>query len=210
MEVGGGPWSGSSSARPTTSCSRPPGGCARCRSMSSAAPTATAARAGSPQRSPAVSTMTARSSTRGGHRRLGRNRQGVLRAARRPGLRSRCWWLGTATGSRRCKQELEQRYGVGGRGLSRRPHDRHRREPAGGTLDASLRNLALLVNNAGFGTRGALADASPGRQEAMLQLHVMAPMRLSQAALPVLLKQPDGAPSSTCPRWPRLSSPPTT
>jgi short-subunit dehydrogenase len=54
-------------------------------------------------------------------------------------------------------------------------------------------NLALLVNNAGFGTRGPLADASPARQEAMLQLHVMAPMRLSQAALPVLLKNRRGA-----------------
>ena len=56
-------------------------------------------------------------------------------------------------------------------------------------------NLALLVNNAGFGTRGPLADASPARQEAMLQLHVMAPMRLSQAALPVLLKNNGAAPS---------------
>lgn len=53
--------------------------------------------------------------------------------------------------------------------------------------------LALLVNNAGFGTRGPLADASPSRQEAMLQLHVMAPMRLTQAALPVLLKNGKGA-----------------
>jgi short-subunit dehydrogenase len=53
--------------------------------------------------------------------------------------------------------------------------------------------LAMLVNNAGFGTRGPLADASPARQEAMLQLHVVAPMRLSQAALPVLLKNRGGA-----------------
>jgi uncharacterized protein len=53
--------------------------------------------------------------------------------------------------------------------------------------------LALLVNNAGFGTRGSLVDASPARQEAMLQLHTMAPMRLSQAALPVLLQNKRGA-----------------
>ena len=52
--------------------------------------------------------------------------------------------------------------------------------------------LALLVNNAGFGTRGSLADASPARQEAMLQLHTMAPMRLTQAALPVLLSNRSG------------------
>jgi uncharacterized protein len=52
--------------------------------------------------------------------------------------------------------------------------------------------LALLVNNAGFGTRGTLADASPALQEAMLRLHTMAPMRLSQAALPVLLQNGKG------------------
>jgi uncharacterized protein len=53
--------------------------------------------------------------------------------------------------------------------------------------------LALLVNNAGFGTRGKLVDASPALQESMLRLHVMAPMRLSQAALPVLLANHRGA-----------------
>lgn len=62
----------------------------------------------------------------------------------------------------------------------------------GGLLAGSER-LALLVNNAGFGTRGALADASPAQQEAMLRLHVLAPMRLAQAALPVLLKNGRGA-----------------
>jgi uncharacterized protein len=53
--------------------------------------------------------------------------------------------------------------------------------------------LALLVNNAGFGTRGPLINTSPARQEAMLRLHTMAPMRLSQAALPVLLNEGRGA-----------------
>jgi uncharacterized protein len=62
----------------------------------------------------------------------------------------------------------------------------------GGLLAGSER-LALLVNNAGFGTRGALADASPAQQEAMLRLHVLAPMRLAQAALPVLLRNGRGA-----------------
>jgi len=53
-------------------------------------------------------------------------------------------------------------------------------------------HLALLVNNAGFGTRGPLSNASPARQEAMVQLHVMAPMRLTQAALPGLLEKGHG------------------
>jgi short-subunit dehydrogenase len=53
--------------------------------------------------------------------------------------------------------------------------------------------LELLVNNAGFGTRGPLVSTSPARQEAMLRLHTIAPMRLSQAALPVLLNSGRGA-----------------
>ena len=90
------------------------------------------------------------------------------------------------------KQELEQRYRVGVEVF-----------PADLTVDTDVSllaesltrspNLAVLVNNAGFGTRDALADASPARQEAMLQLHVLAPMRLTQAALPVLMKNKRGA-----------------
>ncbi|HYF40636.1 MAG TPA: SDR family oxidoreductase [Gemmatimonadales bacterium] len=60
-------------------------------------------------------------------------------------------------------------------------------------LMAGTSRLAMLVNNAGFGTRGNLADASPARQEAMLRLHTLAPMRLTQAALPVLLRNRKGA-----------------
>jgi uncharacterized protein len=51
----------------------------------------------------------------------------------------------------------------------------------------ALPRLTLLVNNAGFGTTGTLALADPELQAAMLRLHVLAPMRLTQAALPVLL-----------------------
>ena len=90
------------------------------------------------------------------------------------------------------KQELEQQYPVGVEVF-----------PADLTIDTDVSllaetlarspNLVLLVNNAGFGTRDTLADASPARQEAMLQLHTMAPMRLTQAALPVLIKNRRGA-----------------
>jgi short-subunit dehydrogenase len=61
----------------------------------------------------------------------------------------------------------------------------------GERLAASPR-LTLLVNNAGFGTRGRLADADIERQEAMLRLHVLAPMRLTRAALPALLARRGG------------------
>jgi short-subunit dehydrogenase len=90
------------------------------------------------------------------------------------------------------KQEIVQRHAVGVEVF-----------PADLTVDTDVSllaetltrspNLALLVNNAGFGTRDALADASPARQEAMLQLHAVAPMRLTQAALPVLIKNKRGA-----------------
>jgi short-subunit dehydrogenase len=59
-------------------------------------------------------------------------------------------------------------------------------------LIAGSPRLELLVNNAGFGIQGALVDASPARQEAMLRLHTLAPMRLSQAALPVMLGNGQG------------------
>jgi short-subunit dehydrogenase len=75
--------------------------------------------------------------------------------------------------------------------------------PADLTLDDDVTRLAglvagsprlrMLVNNAGFGTRGTLADASPARQEAMLRLHTLTPMRLTQAALTVLLENGRGA-----------------
>jgi short-subunit dehydrogenase len=53
--------------------------------------------------------------------------------------------------------------------------------------------LAILVNNAGFGTKGTIAATDPGPQAAMLHLHTLAPMRLSQAALPAMLARRAGA-----------------
>ncbi len=52
--------------------------------------------------------------------------------------------------------------------------------------------LTLLVNNAGFGTTGSVAAAPPEQQEAMLRLHVLAPMRLTRAALPGFLARRRG------------------
>jgi uncharacterized protein len=43
--------------------------------------------------------------------------------------------------------------------------------------------IHLLVNNAGFGTRGSLARASREDQDAMVRLHVLAAHRLAQAAV---------------------------
>jgi uncharacterized protein len=89
------------------------------------------------------------------------------------------------------RAELEQRHGIG---VDVFPADLTLEDDVSrlAGLVAGTSRLALLVNNAGFGTRGNLADASPARQEAMLRLHTLAPMRLSQAALPVLLRNGRG------------------
>jgi short-subunit dehydrogenase len=53
--------------------------------------------------------------------------------------------------------------------------------------------LDVLVNGAGFGTRGSLARTDPDAQERMLQLHVVAVHRLTVAALPGMLARRRGS-----------------
>ncbi len=48
---------------------------------------------------------------------------------------------------------------------------------------AAAGDLGLLVNNAGFGSRGRFWEADPEGQQQMHRLHVLATMRLTQAAL---------------------------
>lgn len=52
--------------------------------------------------------------------------------------------------------------------------------------------IEVLVNGAGFGTRGSLARTDPDAQERMLQLHVVAVHRLTIAALPGMLARRRG------------------
>ena len=52
--------------------------------------------------------------------------------------------------------------------------------------------LSLLVNNAGFGTTGHFASVPAEQQDRMVRLHVLAPMRLTRAALPGLLARGRG------------------
>lgn len=47
--------------------------------------------------------------------------------------------------------------------------------------------IHLLVNNAGFGTRGSIARASREEQDAMIRVHVLAANRLAQAAVQTML-----------------------
>ena len=53
-------------------------------------------------------------------------------------------------------------------------------------------HVDMLVNNAGFGTKGALAKADPAGQEQMIQVHVMAANRLTQAVLSGMLARTRG------------------
>lgn len=53
--------------------------------------------------------------------------------------------------------------------------------------------IDVLVNNAGFGTRGSIASAPRGDQEAMLRVHVLATHRLAQAAVQKMVPAKRGA-----------------
>ena len=53
--------------------------------------------------------------------------------------------------------------------------------------------IDLLVNNAGFGTKGFLARAPREPQEAMLRVHVLAAHRLAQAAVQSMVPRGQGA-----------------
>lgn len=93
---------------------------------------------------------------------------------------------------RALKQELESRHGVAVEvcpaDLSAED-DIERLAARLGSGDAP----ALLVNNAGFGTRGTLLELEPGRQSAMVRLHALAPMRLTMAVLPGMVRGRAGA-----------------
>ena len=56
-----------------------------------------------------------------------------------------------------------------------------------------MANLNILVNNAGFGSSGPFAEKDIDLQDKMIHLHVVASVRLTRAALPVMLEQKRGA-----------------
>src|SRR5215207_1925392 len=58
---------------------------------------------------------------------------------------------------------------------------------------AELRPLDILVNNAGFGIAGKFAETQVDRHLAMIQVHVLASVRFSRAALPGMLARGQGA-----------------
>ncbi len=58
---------------------------------------------------------------------------------------------------------------------------------------AATKDLDVLVNNAGFGTIGKFQSVGAQSQLDMLQVHVVATVRLTQAALPAMVARKRGA-----------------
>ena len=58
---------------------------------------------------------------------------------------------------------------------------------------AGERSLDLLVNNAGFGAYMPFARLAPERAEELVRVHVLAPTRLSRAAVPGMIENKSGA-----------------
>ncbi len=63
---------------------------------------------------------------------------------------------------------------------------------------AELPNLTLLINNAGFGTTGKFADANLDKQLNMIQVHVIASVRLCRASLPGMIARGKGSIINVC------------
>ena len=80
--------------------------------------------------------------------------------------------------------DLQATYGVGRRGADRRPRRPRRSWPSSRSGSPSLdRPVDLLVNNAGFGLKKRFGDNDVEQEQAMLDVLVVAVMRLSHAAL---------------------------
>ncbi|AFY70272.1 short-chain dehydrogenase/reductase SDR [Thalassoporum mexicanum PCC 7367] len=58
---------------------------------------------------------------------------------------------------------------------------------------ASIQNLSLLINNAGFGTSGNFADIDLRKQMDMINLQIMAVVRSCRAALPGMMQRNQGS-----------------
>jgi uncharacterized protein len=58
---------------------------------------------------------------------------------------------------------------------------------------ASMESLDMLVNNAGFGTSGNFAEVDIEGQADMIQVHVVAAVRLARAALPQMIARGTGS-----------------
>jgi len=56
-----------------------------------------------------------------------------------------------------------------------------------------VKNLDMLINNAGFGTKGYFSDVSPKKSIGMINVHILATTRFCRAALPSMIKRNRGS-----------------
>jgi short-subunit dehydrogenase len=92
---------------------------------------------------------------------------------------------------RQLADELSLQYGINADAM---PADLARDEGMRSVANriSQMERLDYLVNNAGFGSRGKLVNRPVAEQATMLKLHVMAPMLLTRAALPVMIARGSG------------------
>ncbi|MGC9777833.1 MAG: SDR family oxidoreductase [Candidatus Heimdallarchaeota archaeon] len=57
---------------------------------------------------------------------------------------------------------------------------------------AEFTNISMLVNNAGFGTRGSFAEVDITKSVNMIKVHIIASTRLTKAVLPQMINQNKG------------------
>jgi hypothetical protein len=88
-------------------------------------------------------------------------------------------------------RELTAAHGVAVRVLSADLAREDDIERVGRVLEAE-KNVGVLVNNAGFGTKGVIARTPLEPQMQMLRLQVLAPMRLTRAVLPGMIERDTG------------------
>jgi short-subunit dehydrogenase len=87
--------------------------------------------------------------------------------------------------------ELSLQYGINAESM---PADLARDEGMRSVANriSQLERIDYLVNNAGFGSKGRLVNRPVAEQATMLELHVVAPMLLTRAALPGMVAQKNG------------------
>ncbi|MEU6061204.1 SDR family oxidoreductase [Streptomyces sp. NPDC047097] len=90
-------------------------------------------------------------------------------------------------------EKLEQRYGVGARVIAKDLGKPGAAAALRAELDGLGTTVQTLVNNAGFGSHGPLAEADPARVSEMVQLNVVAVTELTRAFLPDLVADGRGA-----------------
>ncbi|MEU6486566.1 SDR family oxidoreductase [Streptomyces sp. NPDC046887] len=90
-------------------------------------------------------------------------------------------------------ERLEQRYGVSARVIAADLGKPGAAAALRAELDGLGTTVQTLVNNAGFGSHGPLAEADPARVSEMVQLNVMAVTELTRAFLPDLVADGRGA-----------------